>query len=97
MRNTHTAPAPAPVPRLVLDALDATIARTEGQLAGRRLGLALRAAVGLGTTRAEGLVRAAEHRLAWLQEQRRGLHPPAAVGDRARAADPGRGRFRRAA
>jgi hypothetical protein len=88
----HAASAPALVPRPILDALDAAIARTEGLLAGRRLGLALRAAVGLGTARAEGLVRAAESRLAWLHEQRRDLRPPgggrvpsAAAGDRARA------------
>jgi hypothetical protein len=84
---------PTPVPRPILDALDAAIARTEGLLAGRRLGLALRAAVGLGTTRAEGLVRAAEGRLAWLHEQRRDLRPlgggrvpSAAAGNRVRAA-----------
>jgi hypothetical protein len=83
--------APAPEPRPILDALDAAIARTEGLLARRRLGFALRAAVGLGTTRAEGLVRAAETRLARLHEQRRDLRPlaggrvpSAAAGDRAR-------------
>jgi hypothetical protein len=98
--------APAPVPRLILDALDAAIARTEGLLAGRRLGLVLRAAVGLDTTRAAALVRAAKHRLAWLHQQRRGLHPlagggvpsaAAGAGTGARAASLGRGRLRRAA
>ena len=97
MHHAASVPAPAPAPAPILDALDAAIARTEGLLAGRRLGLVLRVAVGLGTARAEALVRAAETRLAWLHEQRRGLHPLVAVGGRARAADPGRGRFRRAA
>jgi hypothetical protein len=80
----HAAPAPVsvPIPRPILDALDAAIARTEGLLAGRRLGLAFRAAVGLGTTRAEGLVRAAETRLAWLHEQRQGLRLRATAGGR---------------
>ena len=64
----HAAAVPARWPSLA--ELDAAIARAEGRLAWRHLVLALRAAAGLDTTRAEAKLRRARDRLAALREQR---------------------------
>jgi hypothetical protein len=81
----------------MLALLDATIARTEGLLARRRVTFVLRAALGLDAARAKTLVRSARDRLASLHERRRGLLLLAGAGRGSRAASLGRRPVRRAA
>ena len=64
----HAAPPLARRPDLA--ELDAAIARAEWRLARRRLALALRAAAGLDTTRAEARLHRARDRLDALRERR---------------------------